>query len=181
MASIQQTILAKKAALADVVGEPLASLAQRCAAVWPDADALDRCLQEAIASIPNCHLVYAWDVDGMDVLAVAESSRTAVEAIRAGGGPHFLELRTYRFRAHSMFDPELYRDRGEVEEWKNRDPIEALKRTLEADGMLSNDDWAAIEDTVARVVDDAVAFAEAGTLEAVEELTRFVHSEEVTA
>ena len=72
MASIQQTILAKKAALADVVGEPLASLAQRCAAVWPDANALDRCLQEAVAGIANCHLVYAWDVDGIEISSMVQ-------------------------------------------------------------------------------------------------------------
>ena len=76
----------------------------------------------------------AWDVDGMDVLAVEEAARTAVESIRAGGGPHFLELRTYRFRAHSMFDPELYRERTEVEEWKLRDPILRFTETLIADG-----------------------------------------------
>lgn len=123
----------------------------------------------------------AWDVDGMDVLAVEESSRTAVEAIRAGGGPHFLELRTYRFRAHSMFDPELYRDRGEVEEWKHRDPIEVFRQRLEADGLLSDDEWQELEDRVMSIVDEAVAFADAGSLEDVADLTRFVYSEEVLA
>ena len=52
----------------------------------------------------------------------------AVESIRAGGGPHFLECRTYRFRAHSMYDPELYRERSEVEQWKERDPLDAARR-----------------------------------------------------
>ena len=123
----------------------------------------------------------AWDVDGMDVLAVEESSRTAVEAIRAGGGPHFLELRTYRFRAHSMFDPELYREREEVEKWKHRDPIEAFRSELEKQGLVSDQDWKDLETKVAGVVDAAVDYAEVGTLEAIEELTRFVHSEEVSA
>src|SRR3990170_1313931 len=50
----------------------------------------------------------AWEVDGMDVLAVEEAARKAIESVRSGGGPHFLELQTFRFRAHSMFDPELY-------------------------------------------------------------------------
>src|SRR5512144_148816 len=67
--------------------------------------------------------VPAWDVDGMDVLAVEQAARAAAEAVRGGAGPHFLELRTYRFRAHSMFDPERYRQKGEVEEWRHRDPI----------------------------------------------------------
>ena len=56
----------------------------------------------------------SWAVDGMDVVAVEEAARRAAEAVRAGGGPHFLELRTYRFRAHSMYDPERYRDKAEI-------------------------------------------------------------------
>jgi len=119
----------------------------------------------------------AWDVDGMDVLAVEEAAQKAVESVRAGGGPHFLELRTYRFRAHSMFDPELYRSRDEVEDWRNRDPLESFKERLVADGGLDDDTWAAMEAEVAAEVDDAVAFAEAGTWEPEEELTRFVYSE----
>jgi pyruvate dehydrogenase E1 component alpha subunit len=119
----------------------------------------------------------AWDVDGMDVLAVEEAAQKAVESVRAGGGPHFLELRTYRFRAHSMFDPELYRSRDEVEDWRKRDPLESFKERLVADGGLDDDTWAAMEAEVTAEVDDAVAFAEAGTWEPEEELTRFVYSE----
>jgi len=119
----------------------------------------------------------AWDVDGMDVLAVEEAAQKAVESVRAGGGPHFLELRTYRFCAHSMFDPELYRSRDEVEDWRKRDPLESFKERLVADGGLDDDTWAAMEAEVAAEVDDAVAFAEAGTWEPEEELTRFVYSE----
>jgi pyruvate dehydrogenase E1 component alpha subunit len=119
----------------------------------------------------------AWDVDGMDVLAVEEAAQKAVESVRAGGGPHFLELRTYRFRAHSMFDPELYRSRDEVEDWRNRDPVESFKERLVADGGLDDDTWTAMEAEVAAEVDEAVAFAEAGTWEPEEELTRFVYSE----
>ena len=119
----------------------------------------------------------AWDVDGMDVLAVEEAARKAVESVRAGGGPHFLELRTYRFRAHSMFDPELYRSRDEVEDWRSRDPLESFKERLIADGELDDDAWVALEAEVAAEIDGAVAFAEAGTWEPEEELTRFVYSE----
>ncbi|CAM5294763.1 Pyruvate dehydrogenase E1 component alpha subunit OS=Streptomyces albaduncus OX=68172 GN=FHS32_004393 PE=4 SV=1 [Streptomyces griseoloalbus] len=64
----------------------------------------------------------AWAVDGMDVEAVEQAARRAVEGIRTGTGPHFLELRTYRFRAHSMYDPDRYRHKAEVERWKERDP-----------------------------------------------------------
>ncbi len=77
----------------------------------------------------------AWSVDGMDVLAVETASRRAAEAVRAGGGPHFLELRTYRFRAHSMYDPELYRDKAEVEAWKERDPLVLWERRLREPGV----------------------------------------------
>jgi pyruvate dehydrogenase E1 component alpha subunit len=121
----------------------------------------------------------AWEVDGMDVLAVSRAASRAVESIRAGGGPHFLELRTYRFRAHSMFDPELYRDKDEVNQWKQRDPIETFRTRLESDAIVDSEDFAAIEDEVSIEIDAAVAFAEAGTLEPIHDLTRFVYSEEV--
>ena len=119
----------------------------------------------------------AWEVDGMDVEAVEEAARMAAESVRAGGGPYFLEMRTYRFRAHSMFDPELYRSREEVEEWKHRDPIESYRRRLVEEGALSDEQWARMEDEVANEVEEAVRFAEAGTWEPVEDLTRFVYSE----
>jgi pyruvate dehydrogenase E1 component alpha subunit len=119
----------------------------------------------------------AWEVDGMDVIAVEEAARRAAESVRSGGGPHFLEFRTYRFRAHSMFDPELYRSKEEVEKWKERDPIDLLDERLTADGILTGEERAAMEDEVAEEVEAAVAFAEAGTWEPVEELTRFVYSE----
>ena len=121
----------------------------------------------------------AWEVDGMDVLAVEEAARKAIESVRSGGGPHFLELRTFRFRAHSMFDPELYRSKEEVEIWKERDPIELFKSQLVADGALSEDDWAGLEKEVAEEIERAVEFAEASGWEPVEELTRFVYSEVV--
>jgi len=121
----------------------------------------------------------AWEVDGMDVLAVEDSARKAIESVRSGGGPHFLELQTFRFRAHSMFDPELYRSKEEVEVWKERDPIELYKSRLITDGGLTEDELAAMERGVAEEIEAAVAFAEAGTWEPVEELTRFVYSEVV--
>ena len=124
--------------------------------------------------------VPAWPVDGMDVLAVADAARRAVVQVRDGGGPLFLELRTYRFRAHSMYDPERYRSKDEVELWRRRDPIALLTERLRADGALGDDDLAAMEDAVAAEIDAAVAGARAGTLEPVEDLTRFVTSEVTT-
>lgn len=116
-------------------------------------------------------------VDGMDVLAVLDAARKAVLHIRAGGGPAFLELRTYRFRAHSMYDPELYRDHDEVEAWKGHDPIPALAAVLEDEGVLSADEYAELDHEVLAEVDAAVAEAEAGTLESLDDLTRFVYAE----
>jgi pyruvate dehydrogenase E1 component alpha subunit len=120
--------------------------------------------------------VAAWPVDGMDVLAVEDAARRAVLHVREGGGPAFLELRTYRFRAHSMFDPELYREKQEVEAWKQRDPIALLAGALEARGLVDAAARDALEGAVARELAEAVAFAEAGTWEPVEDLARFVTS-----
>jgi TPP-dependent pyruvate/acetoin dehydrogenase alpha subunit len=115
----------------------------------------------------------AWSVDGMDVLAVEQAAHRAVALVRDGCEPCFLELRTYRFRAHSMYDPDLYRTREEIERWMQHDPIPGLAARLEP---LGTDRAAveALEAAVATEVDDAVAFAKAGTLEPVEELTRHV-------
>jgi pyruvate dehydrogenase E1 component alpha subunit len=119
----------------------------------------------------------AWSVDGMDVLAVQEAVGRAAAMVRAGGGPCFLELRTYRFRAHSMYDPELYRGKDEVERWKQRDPIPAFIAVLRERGFLDDAGLASLEAEVAAEVDEAVRFAEAGTSEPVEDLTRFVYSQ----
>ncbi len=119
----------------------------------------------------------AWPVDGMDVLAVEHATRRAVQSVRAGGGPHFLEFRTYRFRPHSMFDPELYRSRDEVAEWKKRDPIVLLANRMREAGILDDAGMDALEAEVAEEVDNSVRFAEEGSWEPVEELTRFVHSD----
>jgi pyruvate dehydrogenase E1 component alpha subunit len=123
--------------------------------------------------------VPAWTVDGMDVLAVEEAAQRAVAEIRGGGGPVFLELRTFRFRAHSMYDPERYRSKEEVEVWRQRDPITVLSAQLTAADLLVDGDVEPIEAEITAEIDDAIAFAEAGTLEPVEDLTRFVYSERV--
>ena len=136
--------------------------------------------QTDIALKAAAYEIPAWAVDGMDVLAVEEAARRAVDSVRGGGGPHFLELRTYRFRAHSMYDPDLYRTREEIERWKTRDPIPALAARLEALGAGA-DAVGELEAAVATEVDEAVAFAEAGTLEPVEDLGRFVVCEEPPA
>jgi pyruvate dehydrogenase E1 component alpha subunit len=116
-------------------------------------------------------------VDGMDVLAVEDAARRAARAVRAGEGPRFLELRTYRFRAHSMYDPELYRPKEEVERWKERDPISLFEALCHERGLLGDADLAEIAAEAESEVAEAVAFAEAGEWEPVEDLARFVYSE----
>ena len=113
-------------------------------------------------------------VDGMDVIACRDAALAGAVAIRCGGGPFFVEFRTYRFRAHSMFDPELYRDKAEVEEWKKRDPIRLFAEKCLGDATLSADDVTAIESESTRELDEAVAFAEAGTWESIDDLERDV-------
>jgi len=116
-------------------------------------------------------------VDGMDVLAMAAAADKAADYVRQGNGPYFLECRTYRFRPHSMFDTEQYRTKEEVETWKPRDPITQLCRHMRDQGLPDEQTLTELEREVAAEVEAAVAFAEAGTWEAVEDLTRFVHSE----
>jgi pyruvate dehydrogenase E1 component alpha subunit len=112
--------------------------------------------------------------DGMDVIACREAAQQGVDHIRNTGGPFFIEFRTYRFRAHSMFDPELYRDKAEVEQWRKRDPIPAFTEQCLREGALTPADVATIEQDADREVEDAVAYAEAGTWENVEDLERDV-------
>ncbi|MFI7680179.1 pyruvate dehydrogenase (acetyl-transferring) E1 component subunit alpha [Actinophytocola sp. NPDC049390] len=119
----------------------------------------------------------SWAVDGMDVEQVADSARRAADTVRAGDGPCFLELRTYRFRAHSLYDPDRYRDKVEIARWKERDPIPALVGRMRAAGELDDAALAALEADVASELERAVAAAEAAPLEPVGDLTRFVHAE----
>ncbi|MFF5187344.1 pyruvate dehydrogenase (acetyl-transferring) E1 component subunit alpha [Streptomyces sp. NPDC000345] len=118
----------------------------------------------------------AWAVDGMDVEAVEQAARRAAEAIRAGAGPHFLELRTYRFRAHSMYDPDRYRDKAEVERWKGQDPINRLLDRMREDGDPVDETLAGMERRIAAEVDHAVEAAEQAPEEPVEHLLHHVTS-----
>lgn len=134
-------------------------------------------------SQPDIHLKAAAynlnskQVDGMDVLACEAAAGQAIDAIRHGSGPHFIEFKTYRFRAHSMFDAELYREKVEVKGWKERDPIPRFEKTLRELGHLDDEELAHLEERAADEVNDAVEFAENSPWEPVEELERFVHSE----
>jgi pyruvate dehydrogenase E1 component alpha subunit len=122
------------------------------------------------------YLISAEAVDGMDVLAVEAATRRAVDAVRRGDGPAFLEYRTYRFRAHSMFDAELYRDKSEVELWKPRDPLVTFLVRLKTQSGVTDDIAEALERSVADEIAAAVHFAENGTWEPVENLLNDVYT-----
>lgn len=141
--------------------------------------ALDRAqAQTDLALRAASYEMPAWSVDGMDVHAVERAARTAVEAIRAGSGPHFLEMRTYRFRAHSLYDPDRYRDKAVVQQWMQRDPIALLQQHLrDADGV-SDDELSVLAADVEAELSDAVAYAQSGHDEPVEQLTRWVYSDQ---
>lgn len=115
----------------------------------------------------------AEQVDGMDPILMQVAAERAVAHIRSGAGPYFLEARTYRFRAHSMFDTQAYRSRDEIDTWKNRDPIERLRTWMLANHQITLDEAEAIDVGVVDEITAALAFAEAGTLEPLEDLERF--------
>lgn len=123
----------------------------------------------------------AWSVDGMDVEAVAHAAAEQAAMVRGGGGPCFLEAKTFRFRAHSMYDPDLYRTKEEIARWVERDPIPLQTARLRDAGLLDDEALAAIETDAADELDDAVAFARNGTLEPVGDLARFVTTERTPA
>ena len=114
--------------------------------------------------------------DGMDVLAVEAAAREAADYVRSGNGPFLVEFRTYRFRAHSMADPDLYRTKEEVEEWKKRDPILLFQSRLCEWGLLTQSDLAQLETEISAEIDEAVRFAETSPFEPAEDLLKDVCS-----
>lgn len=132
--------------------------------------------QTDIARKADAYAIPAEAVDGMDVLAIEAATRKAVDFVRQGGGPYFMEYRTYRFRAHSMYDAELYRTKDEVTQWKLRDPIALFAHHLRMQGLLHDADVEKIETAIAAEIVEAVAFAEAGEWEPIEDLTRDVYT-----
>jgi pyruvate dehydrogenase E1 component alpha subunit len=134
--------------------------------------------QTSIAARGAAYGLRAEAVPGMDVFAVEEATRRAAASIRQGAGPVLLEMCTYRFRAHSMFDAQLYRDRAEVEAWQKRGPIISLTTRAKAAGLMTEEDYQRLVAAADAEVDDAVRFAEASPWEPVEDLARFVCAEQ---
>ena len=114
-------------------------------------------------------------VDAMDVEAVHEAVGRAAERARAGDGPTFLEFRTYRYRGHSMSDPQKYRSKDEVEQYKQRDPIEMIKSRILEQAIATEDELTAIDQKIKGLVDEAVQFAEESPYPPVEEAYKDVY------
>jgi 2-oxoisovalerate dehydrogenase E1 component len=117
-------------------------------------------------------------VDGMDVVAVEAATRRAVARIRETGRPYLLEARTYRFRPHSMFDAQLYRDKAEIAEWREKGPIVRFQGWLLENGLIHEADIAGITAEIDAEIAEAVAYAEAGAWEPLETLTKHVMAED---
>jgi len=132
--------------------------------------------QPNIAAKAAAYGLSGTQVDGMDVVAVEAATRRAAETVRAGEGPALLEFLTYRFRAHSMYDPELYRTKDEVAQWQARDPVTTFTRRLTDAGVLTDTDLSALEQDVAAAIGAAVAEAEGGPWEPVADLLKDVQT-----
>ena len=133
-----------------------------------------------IVNNPPAYGVPADSVNGMDVVAVERAVHNEAELVRETSQPRFLELRTYRFRAHSMYDAELYRSKEEVEAHKEQDPIETFQERATSDGLLTQSDIDAIEADAAREIAEAVEFAEQGEWERVEDITRHTYARDLS-
>ncbi len=134
-------------------------------------------LSTQVTTLAAAYNMPAVSVDGMDVTAVYRETLKAVEHCRAGKGPYFVEAMTYRYRGHSMADPELYRLKAEVEKYRKRDAIDRLKARLMEGGHLDEAGWQAVTERVEKVVEDAIAFADASPNPPIDTLFDYVTKE----
>jgi len=132
--------------------------------------------QQNIARKATGYCIKSRQVDGMNVVDVEAATAAALETIRATGKPFFLECLTYRFRGHSMFDTQLYRDKQEVERWEKDDPIQQLINWLRENHQFEDSQLATIESDVNHEIEQAVQIAEEGEWEAVEDMYLDVYS-----
>ncbi|MEM6837173.1 MAG: pyruvate dehydrogenase (acetyl-transferring) E1 component subunit alpha [Cyanobacteria bacterium P01_C01_bin.120] len=117
------------------------------------------------------------EVDGMDVLAVRDAAKTAIDRARSGAGPTLIECLTYRFRGHSLADPDELRSQEEKAAWLARDPLKRFETYLENQGLVAAADLKAIRDKIQQVVDNAVTFAEQSPEPDPSELRRYIFAE----
>jgi len=129
-----------------------------------------------IAKKAQSYGVVSAQVDGMNVVDVEAATDKAVDFIRTHNKPYFLECQTYRFRGHSSFDGQLYRDKAEIEQWKKHGPVVQLTTWLTQNHQLSDDELMAIEQGIEQEISAAIEFAEQGELEPIEDLTKDVYS-----
>ncbi len=129
-----------------------------------------------IAKKARSYGMQARQVDGMNVVDVEAAVTTAAAHIRSTGQPYFLECQTYRFRGHSSFDGQLYRDKAEVARWEAHGPVKRLLEWLRDNNHFEDHELEALERAVDKEIDDAVAFAEGGAWEPVEALCRDVYT-----
>ena len=108
----------------------------------------------------DSYKIAAQQIDGMDVVAVRDSTEEALGRIRAGDGPVFLEAMTYRYVGHSVQDPQAYRDSDEIDQWRIKDPINTFREASLVDGMIDEEQIARIDAQVEATVAEAVRFAE---------------------
>jgi pyruvate dehydrogenase E1 component alpha subunit len=118
------------------------------------------------------------EVDGMDVLAVRSVAQEAVARARAGEGPTLIEALTYRFRGHSLADPDELRQKEEKEFWFSRDPIKKLAAYMVAQNLASEEELKAIDHKIQELIDEAVKFAESSPEPDPSELYRFIFAED---
>lgn len=113
-----------------------------------------------IYKLADAYEMPADKVDGMSAEAVHDALARAVKRGREGGGPTLLEMKTYRYKGHSISDPQKYRTKEEVDEYKGKDPITILLRTIKENNFATDDEIAAIDERINGVVDESVKFAE---------------------
>ena len=132
---------------------------------------------ESIFGIAEPYQIPAVQIDGMDIMAVKETTMEGISKVREGTGPVFIESMAYRFHGHSMADPTNYRENAEVEEQRSRDPIESFKKLCADEALLTAEDISSIEEHVDGEIQDAIEFAENSAPPDTEDLTKHIYAE----
>lgn len=127
----------------------------------------------------EAHNVTSHSVDGMNVFEVIEKTKEALDFIKRESRPYFLEFRTYRFRPHSMFDPEIYRSKEEVIKWKKKDPINLLIDYMKKNNHLSDEILKDLEKKVEIEMQEAINFAENSELEPLDDLEKYLYENDL--